>query len=262
MARKSRNMDLTGMQFGMLKVLRQDIEHSKHERRWICECQCNSKNIVSRKTSTLLSDSQSSCGCLNNKRMREEALSRKKHGLSNTRLFGVWHNMKGRCFNLSDKQFKWYGARGISVCDEWKDDFSKFYEWSIENGYAQGMSIDRINVNGNYSPDNCRWVPLNQQARNKRNVPLYDYNGVLVTGPEFAREHGMTDEFVYHRLKSGKSFDDMIEEWNLSKNIPENYIEIREYAKLRGLSVGYLRRVIKQEGISLIKVCGKTYVIT
>lgn len=262
MSNKNRGTDLTGMQFGMLKVLRQDIEHSQHERRWICECQCNAKNIVSRKTSNLLSTSESSCGCLKNDRMRKEALSRQKHGLSKTRLFGVWHNMKGRCFNPTDKQYKWYGLRGISVCDEWKDDFLRFYRWSIDNGYAEGMSIDRINVNGNYEPNNCRWVPVNQQARNKRNVPLHDYNGELITGPEFARKYGMTDKFVYSRLKSGKSFEDMIAEWNLSKNIPTDYIELKEYAKIRGVSMGYVRRKIKRDGFDVTKICGKTYVIT
>ena len=91
-----------------------------------------------------------------------------KHGLCGTRLYVIWANMKQRCFNPKATEYSAYGGRGITVCDEWKNDAKKFADWSVTHGYASNLTLDRIDVNGNYEPDNCRWIPQSEQYTNMR----------------------------------------------------------------------------------------------
>ena len=106
-----------------------------------------------------------SCGCYT-----------KKHGLIETRLYGIWANMKDRTLNIKTRQFPDYGGRGITICDDWKNDFMSFYNWAISNGYSEGLSIDRIDNSGNYCPENCRWTTSTIQNRNKR-IPTSNTSG-------------------------------------------------------------------------------------
>lgn len=123
-----------------------------------------------------------SCGCLINHNL--------KHGMYKTKLYNVWYGIKRRCLHKNDPHYENYGARGISVCDEWKDDFLAFYNWAIENGYDENkkLSIDRINVNGNYEPNNCRWVTMKTQQNNRRNNHRITYKGETKTLQQWA-EH-------------------------------------------------------------------------
>lgn len=98
-----------------------------------------------------------------------------KHGKKNTRLYRIWLQMKNRCFNIRTNRYKDYGGRGITVCDEWKNDFTKFYDWSILNGYQENLTIDRIDNDGNYEPSNCRWVTVKIQNRNSRSNHLITF---------------------------------------------------------------------------------------
>lgn len=91
-----------------------------------------------------------------------------KHGKSNTRLYGIWYNMNYRCYNHKDTMYDYYGGRGIEVCDEWRYDFMAFYNWAVANGYSDELTIDRVDNDGNYEPDNCRWATWKEQSRNKR----------------------------------------------------------------------------------------------
>lgn len=116
----------------------------------------------------------------------------KTHNLSKTRLFGIWSNMKDRCYNLNCKAYKDYGGRGIKICDEWKDSFISFHDWAIENGYKETLTIDRINVNGNYEPNNCRWTTVLVQNRNRRSTKYITFRGEKLPITEFCEKYHTT----------------------------------------------------------------------
>lgn len=126
-----------------------------------------------------------------------------KHHLTSHQLFRVWNSMKGRCGNKNNKSYKDYGGRGIQVCQEWYYDFMSFYDWSINNGYKKGSSIDRIDVNGNYEPSNCRWIPMSLQAGNKRNTIRINYRDKEYTLPELSKITGLKRYILYHKYKRG-----------------------------------------------------------
>lgn len=155
-------IDLKGKRFGRLIVVER-IPISNKRTMWICKCDCG--NEVSVDAYNLKSGHTQSCGCIH-----KEVTSRinKTHGLGNTRLYRIWNHMKTRCYRKSYHAFQHYGGRGIRVCDEWLHNFQSFYDWAMSNGYEENLSIDRIDTNGNYSPDNCRWATMADQNKNKR----------------------------------------------------------------------------------------------
>ena len=159
--------DLTGQRFGRLLVIRHEGS-TNTEAIWRCLCDCGKQVIV--RGSSLRRGHTKSCGCL-----RDEIVSKIQttHKKTKTRLYNVWTHIKARCYNPTHHAYKNYGERGITVCDEWKNDFPKFYEWAIANGYDENApkgqcTIDRIDNDKGYSPDNCRWVDIKTQNKNKR----------------------------------------------------------------------------------------------
>lgn len=180
---KPTHKDLSGQKFNNLQVL--EYSYTKNNRGyWKCKCSCGNIRIV--ETNKLKSGRIKSCGCLNkNKKGIENSLF--KHGLEKTRIYSTWDNMKARCYNIKNKRFKNYGDRGIKICDEWKNNFMSFYNWAMENGYRDDLTIDRIDVNGNYEPSNCRWVTWKEQANNKTTNHYVEYNGYRYTLSQWSK---------------------------------------------------------------------------
>lgn len=133
----------------------------------------------------------------------------KQHG---ERLYNIWTKMKGRCFNKNNDSYEKYGGRGITVFGEWVNDFTLFYEWSINNGYGDDLTIDRINNDGNYEPSNCRWATRTTQNRNKRNNHYIEINGVVKLARDWEKEYGLTDRLIYSRIGKGYSGEDLIKD--------------------------------------------------
>lgn len=139
-----------------------------------------------------------SCGCKTADILRENVTT---HGLAGSRIYGIWQNMKNRCYNSDIPSYAGYGAKGISVCPEWRNSFEVFYEWSIRNGYQEHLTIDRFpNKNGNYEPSNCRWATYEQQANNKDNNIIIEYKGDNMTLPMLCRKYGVSYTMVEARV--------------------------------------------------------------
>lgn len=151
-------IDLTDKKFTRLKVVKRDIDNKNGHATWICECDCGNKLSVN--GSKLRNGRIKSCGCLR----RESPIT---HNMSHTRLYGIWHGMRERCRNINKEYYDRYGGRGVSVCEEWENNFQAFYDWAIVNGYSDKLSIDRIDNDGNYEPNNCRWTTQSIQCQNQ-----------------------------------------------------------------------------------------------
>lgn len=190
-----KKLELIGKKFNRWTVLWK-IKIRKPGTHWICKCDCGNFGIC--KGADLKTGNTKSCGCLH-KEMASK--SNKKHGLYKTKLYRVWHAMKDRCYNHNDKKYTNYGGRGITVCNQWKYNFADFYSWAISNGYKEGLSIDRINNNGNYEPSNCRFADVYTQANNKTTNTFLTYKGESKTLSQWARETGIDNDTIKWRIK-------------------------------------------------------------
>jgi hypothetical protein len=197
--------DLTGQKFGMLTVISMAEDRIKSNgnnvSRCKCKCDCGNETIVD--ASALKSKHTQSCGCLQGEHHNDS-----RHDIGKTRLYRIWGDMKQRCYNPNNDNFKHYGARGIEICSEWKDSYSSFKEWAINNGYADNLSIDRIDTNGNYEPQNCRWSTEEDQANNTRTNRLISFNGETLTLSQWRKRLGFKRGVLEYRLNHG---------WDLEK---------------------------------------------
>lgn len=162
---------LNGMIFGDLEVIEVSDRDKWNNMMYNCKCKCGNYKVI--RASDLTRGHTTSCGC----KISKANKSRSTHNKTNTRLYRIWAGMKTRCHNDNDKGYINYGGRGIKICNEWSDDFEKFYSWAITHGYKSNLSIDRINNDGNYEPNNCRWVTSEVQGNNKSNNKYITYNG-------------------------------------------------------------------------------------
>lgn len=185
-------LDLVGQKFGKLTV----VEFSHMDKGHSCfKCKCDCGNTVTVRSQNLRNGNTKSCGCLYGQHLIT-------HGESHSKLYATWSNMYKRCYYASNNRYQWYGARGITVCDEWKDDFMAFRAWALDNGYKEGLTIDRIDNDKGYSPDNCRWITKKQQASNKSNNHRITYMGRTQTVSQWAEEIGIKPHTLLKRLNT------------------------------------------------------------
>lgn len=194
-------IDLTGSRFGRLTVIERANDHIDPQGRrivyWLCRCTCGNEVVVS--GASLRRGSTFSCGCLGVERRIESA---SKHHLCKSKIYSTWDRMKQRCVNPNSKNYKNYGARGIKVCDRWMFDFGAFYDdvSKLPNFGEIGYSIDRIDVNGDYEPNNVRWANRETQANNTRTNRYITYNGRKQTLAQWSREYNISYKRFISRI--------------------------------------------------------------
>lgn len=197
-------VNMIGRTYGRLTVLERSVNDKQGNAQWICKCECGKLKVV--RGRSLRQGRVRSCGCLLAESSKERMTAMlTKHSLSGSKLYRVYASMRERCENPSCKSFQNYGGRGIAVCDEWRMQRESFLHWAMQNGYEEGLQIDRINVNGDYCPENCRWVTPQQNMNNVRKNICFEYNGESHTVAEWARIAGLSYSTVYDRYKAGKS---------------------------------------------------------
>lgn len=194
-----------GKKFGLLTpVIRRGNNKFGH-RTWLCECECGGQKLVS--GSDLLNNRIISCGCKRN----AGGLSMLTHGLSKHPIYKVWSDMIRRCYDQKCKNYKFYGAKGVSVCDEWRCNITNFYEWAIKNGWEKGLSIDRFpNNSGNYEPNNCRWATRHQQDNNRTDNHILTARGITATLTQFSIISGNGVKTIHDRIKRGWDIEEAI----------------------------------------------------
>ena len=190
---------MIGKHFCMLEVIKRDKDYISPSggvhKRYVCVCDCG--NTISVLKEHLTSGRQKSCGCL------RSLNGRPTHMQTKTRLYKIWGNMVNRCTNKSNPAWSNYGGRGITVCDQWRK-FEAFRDWALHNGYSDSLSIDRIDNDLGYCPDNCRWVDRYIQANNKRNNHIVEYMGVSKTISAWAIEANIPYKTLHRRIKTLK----------------------------------------------------------
>ena len=194
-------IDLTGQRFGRLVCVK-DVGRSKNRQAlWLCMCDCGENTIVV--STNLTSGHTKSCKCLQadivKKRSTTHGFSRDENGTPK-RLYTAWLNMKSRCSNPANPAYKNYGGRGITICNKWSK-YENFHKWAMSNGYKNNLTIERMNNNGNYEPDNCTWIPRTEQPKNTRATRFIDYFGKKKTIAEWGRILNMSRSLLYWRLK-------------------------------------------------------------
>lgn len=192
-----RRIDLTGQKFGRLIVLNECITDKNGRCVWKCRCDCGHTTTVS--SGNLRSGHTQSCGCL----WKETVPGANKFDCmydSNSRLYKIWTHMKERCTNPCDKDYKHYGKRGISICKEWQGSFADFVSWAIANGYEDNLTIDRINVDDGYYPENCRWVSMKVQENNKTDNRTLNLDGKIKTLSQWSDITGISTSTLSARL--------------------------------------------------------------
>lgn len=196
--------DLTGHQYGRLKVIR---FHEKRDKRsyYLCKCECGTERVV--RSDGLTTGHTQSCGCLC-KEINKNNPNHVVHGKSRTRLYGVWSGMKERCNRESSPAYVNYGGRGIKLCEDWENNFSSFYDWANKNGYEEDLTIERVDNNKGYSPENCTWITKGEQNKNKRSKRLITIGKETKSLAEWCECTGLHRSTIHRRYKRGlRGFD-------------------------------------------------------
>ena len=206
-----------GLRYGHLTI----EDYSYKDKMVVCRCDCGNEKKV--KPTLLFMKKYVCCGL--NCKYHQEQYDRS----SKERLNRIWRGMKQRCYKPKSQGYRWYGARGITICDEWREDYQAFKSWALENGYADDLTIDRIDSDGNYEPSNCRWATYKQQSETSRNpytlTPRpaeargvkYEINGEWHTIPDWCSLYGKDDHLVRYRIKHGYTLEEALTEGNFTR---------------------------------------------
>lgn len=224
-------IDMKGQRFGRWMVIDR-ADNLNGRTMWHCRCDCGTEKDVDavnlRKGLTL------SCGCLLSEKMADK---QRTHGKRRSRLYNVWSNMKRRCYDEQNISYPYYGGRGITVCDEWvgADGFQHFWDWSYANGYDETApkgecTLDRIDVNGNYEPSNCRWTDSFGQMRNRTNNRRITIQGITKTLSEWAELYGISESLASDRLNRG---------WEAQRAFTETPMQMRKDIEYNGETHSY-----------------------
>lgn len=189
--------NLVGKQFGQWSVIERAENNKYGNSQWVCQCNCDAKTIQVILGYRLRNQSSVRCQLCANKLNSEYHT---KHGGKGTRLYSIWKGIKSRCNNPNNQAYEYYGAKGVRVCDEWKESFETFKNWSVQNGYSDNLTIDRIDTNGNYEPSNCRWVSMEDQNKNKTSNVILTYNNESHTLSEWSQITGIHRKTIKSRI--------------------------------------------------------------
>lgn len=192
-------IDIVGKRFGRLVVAEETSERTSNGAvKYLCRCDCGNTKVVT--GTSLRYGKTKSCGCLAAESTSERA---RTHGLSKTRLYKIWAGMRDRCYNPSRREYKGYGDRGITVCDDWNEDYMTFHDWSMANGYSDTLTLDRIDNDGPYSPDNCKWTTRKAQSDNTRLTVHITVDGVTKNIGDWAATVGVARSTISRHVKAG-----------------------------------------------------------
>ena len=193
--------NLNGLRFGRLTVVGFSGLNKHRKATWNCLCDCGNSVIVV--GASLKNGSTKSCGCYELETKQERNTT---HGLRKHDLYKTWLNMKSRCYNSNNSHYKYYGKKGIGMCDDWKNNFKSFYDWAINNGWKRGLSIERIDNNKQYEPENCKWIDISKQSQNRTtNHYVADKNGNVYTIAEISRKTNINAQTLYSCYSKHKS---------------------------------------------------------
>lgn len=208
-----KRVDLTGKKFGRLTVIEKREPNKKRKTSmWLCRCECGNEKIIA---SHDLKHGTLSCGCMlkeNRESFKNKYRNGKKINAKNTRILRIYNHMKQRCYNSNNSSYKNYGGRGITICKEWLENYYEFEKWSLENGYEDTLTIDRIDTNKGYSPKNCRWATYKQQANNERTNHILEIDGIKHTVQEWSEIYKIKPNTIIYRIKRG---------WNVKRAVKE-----------------------------------------
>ncbi|HDG5860076.1 TPA: hypothetical protein PF291_001533 [Staphylococcus aureus] len=167
-------------------------------RKWLFRCICGNEKIISKYD--VQKGHTKSCGCL---QKENTSKAKRTHGDTDSRLYYIWENMRKRCYKPNSDRYKNYGARGITICDDWKDNYSNFYKWAYSNGYNDNLTIERIDINGNYEPSNCTWITMKDQAKNRSSNKWVYIDNVKYSPQELEKIYKIPVKTIYARIARG-----------------------------------------------------------
>ena len=214
----SSTLNLTDQRFGKLIVEGRAGTDSSGHTTWLCKCECGNTTIA--RGSHLKRGYIQSCGCLATETLAKRST---KHGLERTRIYRIWNGMMIRCYNPKSNRYNRYGGRGITVCDEWKNDVKAFYDWAMANGYQDHLTIERKDNDGPYSPENCTWATMKEQLNHTSRNHMVTVSGVTKTVTQWVEDNGIAISTVYSRLQRGWTIERAVTEPSKTrKRVNEN----------------------------------------